>query len=45
MKKGRLGLGDKVEKAINALVPKKVVDKVKKGDCGCQKRKDWLNQF
>lgn len=38
-----LKLGDQVEKLINAVVPQKIIDKVKKSGCGCQKRKDWLN--
>lgn len=34
-----LKLGDKVEKVINAVVPKKFIPK----DCGCGARRDWLN--
>jgi len=47
MKRGKLRLGDKVEKLIHAVVPKKVIDKVqeKEGGCGCAKRKEYLNQF
>ena len=36
-------LGDKVEKAIEKVLPKKLIEKVKEKDCGCSKRKKWLN--
>ncbi len=42
------GLGDKVEKAIKKVGGHKVakqVERITKRPCGCQKRKDWLNQF
>ena len=41
------GLGDSIEKFTKATGIKKVVDKVAKAtgkDCGCNKRKNWLNQ-
>lgn len=40
-------LGDAVEKIIEKTVPKKVIDAVKKkeGGCGCNKRKQALNDF
>ena len=46
------GLGDTVEKFTKATGVKSLVDfvtadvlKVKKGDCGCDKRKDKLNKM
>ena len=42
------GLGDTIEKITKATGIKKVVDKVSKvtgKDCGCNKRKDFLNNF
>jgi len=44
MKKGKLLLGDKLEKIIESTLPK-LSAYVKKKDCGCKERKDWLNQF
>ena len=38
-----LKLGDKVEKIIETVTPKAILEAVKRSDCGCQKRKDWLN--
>ena len=41
------GLGDTIEKITKATGIKKVVDKVNKTtgkDCGCNKRKNWLNE-
>lgn len=41
------GLGDDIEKITKATGIKKVVDKVSDAlgvDCGCEKRKDWLNK-
>tara|TARA_R100001463_G_scaffold11755_3_gene32779 strand:- start:2428 stop:2586 length:159 start_codon:yes stop_codon:yes gene_type:complete len=39
------GLGDSVAKFTKATGIKKVVDKVTKGDCGCNKRRDTLNRM
>ena len=41
----KLRLGDKVEKVIETVVPKVILDEVKKHDCGCSKRKEWLNKL
>ena len=38
-------LGDAVEALIDAVVPQPIIDKVKSGGCGCQKRKEALNKF
>lgn len=41
-------LGEKVEKVIKKVGGDKVakqVERVTKKPCGCQKRKEWLNQF
>ena len=41
------GLGDSIEKITKATGIKKVVDVVSKAtnkDCGCNKRKNWLNK-
>lgn len=38
------GLGDTVEKVAKKTGVKKVVEKVFK-DCGCQQRKEWLNNM
>lgn len=42
-----LRLGDKAEALINATVPKAIIDHVKKqdGGCGCNKRKEILNNL
>lgn len=42
-----LNLGDKVEKLIEATVPKKVINyvKEKEGGCGCAERKRKLNEL
>jgi hypothetical protein len=40
-----LRLGDKLEKLIEKTVPKKIIDKVKEGGCGCGKRKEALNNI
>ena len=47
MKRTRVsrGLGDTVEKFTKATGIKKVVDKVTKGGCGCDKRRDTLNRM
>lgn len=44
-KESKLKLGDKLEKVIEAVVPAKIVKKVKENDCGCDKRKEWLNDL
>lgn len=38
-------LGDKVEKLIKKVVPKKILDKIEDEDCGCGKRKEALNKY
>ena len=45
-------LGDKVESVIKAVVPNVIIKKVqgkteegKEPDCGCAKRKQWLNNL
>ncbi len=38
------GLGDAIEKVTKATGVKYVVDKVSKGNCGCDKRRDSLNR-
>lgn len=47
MTRPKLMLGDKVERLINAVVPKKVIEAVqsKDGGCGCAKRKELLNRI
>ena len=40
-----LKIGDKVEKVINTILPEKLVKKIKESDCGCEKRKEWLNDL
>ncbi len=37
-------LGDLVESIINKTIPK-LATKIKEKDCGCEKRKIWLNNF
>lgn len=37
-------LGNRVERVIEKLAPK-AAKKAKEGDCGCQKRKEALNNF
>ena len=42
------GLGDKVEKIAKKVKLDKVakkIEQVTKKDCGCKKRKDWLNRL
>ena len=39
------GLGDTIEKITKATGIKKVVDKIKKKGCGCNKRKETLTRF
>lgn len=39
------GLGDSIEKITEATRIKQLVEKVTKGDCGCNKRKDKLNKM
>lgn len=41
----KLGLGDIVERVIEIVVPKVVIEKVKAGGCNCEKKKIWLNNF
>ena len=36
-------LGQRVEDFINAVVPTWFINWWKKGGCGCEKRKEWLN--
>lgn len=38
------GLGDTIEKITEATGIKKIAEKVAKGDCGCSKRRDALNE-
>lgn len=38
------GLGDKLEKAIETLLPASVVKVIKQADCGCDDRKVWVNE-
>lgn len=38
-------LGDKVEKIIEKTIPKKILNKIKNDNCGCAKRKAYLNKF
>jgi len=38
------GLGDTVEKITKAMGIKSLFDKFAKGDCGCNERKEKLNQ-
>lgn len=38
------GLGDSIEKFTEATRIKHLVEKVTKGDCGCNKRKKTLNK-
>jgi len=38
------GLGDSIEKITKATGIKQVVDKVTKGGCGCNKRREALNE-
>jgi len=47
-----LKLGDRLEAVIKAIVPRKIIEKVqgkteegKEPDCGCAKRKKWLNEL
>ena len=37
------GLGDTIEKIVEATGIKKLVDKIP-GDCGCGKKKEFLNE-
>ncbi len=39
------GLGDSIEKITTATRIKHLVEKITKGDCGCNKRKDKLNKI
>jgi len=39
------GLGDSIEKFTKATGIKQVVNKVTKGGCGCDKRRDSLNRM
>lgn len=45
-KKVRLGLGDAVEAALSfvGITPDRVKKLIGK-DCGCQKRKEWMNRI
>jgi len=43
MKPKSIGLGDDLEKFFEKTGVKAVVDKVTKGGCGCNKRKEILN--
>ena len=43
MKKSK-GLGDSIEKITEATRIKHLVEKMTKGDCGCDKRKEMLNK-
>jgi len=45
MSKGKLKLGDKVEAIIKAVVPKKIIKKVKSRGCNCGQRKRRLNKY
>ena len=38
------GLGDSIEKITEATRIKQLVEKITKGDCGCNKRKEMLNK-
>jgi hypothetical protein len=37
-------LGDKAERIINKLMPKTAA-RMKESGCGCEKRKEWLNNL
>ena len=41
---GNKGLGDTIETITKATGIKKVVEGITGGDCGCKKRKEWLNE-
>jgi hypothetical protein len=41
----KLGLGDVLEKVIEVIVPKVVIEKVKAKGCNCEEKKIWLNNF
>ena len=43
-KKSSKGLGDTIEKITEATGIKAVVEAVAGEDCGCEKRKEWLNK-
>lgn len=43
--KDELGLGDKVEKIIEVIIPNSILKKIKEEDCGCSKRKEYLNNI
>jgi|DEB0MinimDraft_12_1074336.scaffolds.fasta_scaffold10139_5 hypothetical protein len=43
-KKKSKGIGDSIEKITEATGIKKVVETVLGEDCGCSKRKEWLNK-
>lgn len=43
--KKELGLGDVIEKVIDTVVPKVIIDEVKARGCNCEKKKIWLNNF
>ena len=38
------GLGDRVEKVIEKVLPEGIVSVIKQADCGCDDRKAWLNE-
>ncbi len=38
-------IGDAVEKIIENVVPKELVERIKSNGCGCEKRKEWLNNL
>lgn len=40
-----LELGTKLEKVIEAIVPKTIIEKVKESGCGCAARKEKLNNL
>ena len=45
MEKKSKGLGDTIQKILKVIGIKKVVDKITgKKDCGCDKRKEKLNE-
>ena len=38
-------LGDAVEKAIRYILGDKLTDKIHDSGCGCDQRREWLNEM
>tara|TARA_B100000809_G_C14921702_1_gene453623 strand:- start:654 stop:794 length:141 start_codon:yes stop_codon:yes gene_type:complete len=42
---GNIKIGDIVEKIIDTTIPQRLIDRIQKNGCNCEKNKQWLNDL